>query len=127
MPARKPLVTKGTNGGTRQLADTDFLILGKLNIGPGVVVTAAPTIVLPNSSHILLNNPGGGTINVDNINGGDDGDLIVFRLAPGSGNVRIRKNNGNVFGSVNRLFNDLTDILVLLGNGTAWGEVSWQG
>lgn len=128
MTAVKPLVTAGTNGRTRQLdSSTDYLVLGKLNIGPGVVVNAATTIVIPNSSHILLNNPGGGAINVDFINGANDGDVIILRLAPGSGNVRVRKGNGNVFGGSNRLFNDPTDILTLLSNGTAWGEVAWQG
>lgn len=121
---RKPLVQAGR---VEQLPDSDYLNIGKLNIGPGVVVTAATTITIPNSSHILLNNPGGGTVNVDTINGGDPGDILLIRLAPGSGDVRVRKGPGNVFGAANRLLNSQTDILTLLGNGTAWGEVTWQG
>ena len=125
MARRKPLVQG--SGQVEQLPNADYLNIGKLNIGPGVVIAAAATITIPNSSHILLNNPGGGTINVDIINGGSNGDIAVFRLAPGSGNVRVRKGNGNVSGSANRLLNNPEDILTMLGTGTGWIEIAWQG
>lgn len=123
MVRRKPLVQ--VDGQVKQLPDGDFVNLGKLNIGLADTIAANNTITVSNS-HIVLYNFGS-TQNVDTINGGNDGDIIVIRLATGSSNVRVRKGNGNIYGGSNRVLRKNTDILTLVGNGSAWAELSWQG
>lgn len=124
MAVRKPLVQIA--GQVTQLPEGDSVSTGLVNIGEQVVVTAAVT-VLVEPSNVKFEHLGGGTQNVDTINGGLDGDILYVRLFPGSNNVRVRKGMGNIFGGSNRLLNSTTQLLVLLNNnGISWTEMSWS-
>jgi hypothetical protein len=126
MATRIPLVL-ALDGQLEQLPTADDIIVGKTNIGTVDIVIAANTVsVIP--SNVKFLHLGGGVQNVDTINGGVDGDILYIRLAPGSNNVRVRKNNGNVTAGPNRRLNSQSDLLVLLNDsGTSWVEISWRG
>lgn len=121
---RKALVQ--ASGQMEQIPDGDFLNIGKLNLGSPETITAANTISV-SKSYVVLKHLGGGTQNVDQINGGDIGDVIVIRRAVAGNNVRIRKDVGNITGSSNRLLNNPRDVVILLlTEFNIWLEISWN-
>ena len=126
MPRRKPLVQ--ANGQMEQLPDGDFIEVGELNLEPRETIDAAATITV-SSSFIRMRNTSGGTVNVDQINGGERGHvLIIMRRGGADDNTRFRKGPGNINGGPNRLMDSRDDILMLIKiNNTQWNEVSWQG
>lgn len=125
MAERKPLVQIG--GQVTQLPDGDSITTGVVNIGEESIVTADIAVVV-GPSNVKFEHLGGGTQNVDIIDGGEDGDILYLRLTTLSNKVRVRKGTGNIFGGSNRLFNNDVALLVLLNNnGVSWTEISWSG
>ena len=127
MATRKPLVLS-TLGQVEQLPAGDSISIGpNLNVGTQVPVTAASSIAFAASSMIFNAPFGGGATNVDEITGGNGGDLLILVKTSGARNVRIRKNQGNIRGGNNRLLNNEDDSVMLMNiGGTEWLEINWN-
>lgn len=124
MAKRKPLFQ--TAGQVEELPATDHTDLGGiLNLGPSFSVTAATTITFEKTNTIFLNP--GGTQNVDQINGGNDGDVLVLRKFAAAGAVRVRTDEGNLVLFKDRKIILGSDVLTLLNIGGTWVEISWSG
>lgn len=123
MSKRKPLVLE--DGQVEQLPFGDHTDLGGiLNVGPGFPVPANNTITFQRTNSVFTNN--GGTQNVDQINGGNDGDILILRKLSSASNVKVRRNQGNILVKQNRFFNSGTDLLVLLKVSIFWVELNWR-
>lgn len=125
MSKRKPLFQDG--GQVEQLSFPDHTDLGGiLSLGKRRLQGADNTITFKGSNMLLLNN-GGGTQNVDEITGGEDGDILILRLANNASNVRVRNGQGNIKLQQNRMLNSDTDVLMLMNvNDTTWIELNWR-
>lgn len=125
MQIRKPLVQ--TNGQMEQLPSGDAVEIGKLNLEPRETVHVASTIAI-SRSFVRLRNDTGSTVNVDQIDGGERGDVIIITRRGTGNNILIRKGTGNVEGGPDRLMVTPSDTLMLIKrNDSIWNEVSWQG
>ena len=123
---RKPLVQNG--GQLEQLPDSDFAHIGKLNLEPRQTIIVNSSTINVTSSFVRVRYNGGGTQNVDQINGGERGDVLIIHRHNNGNNIRFRKGNGNINGGPNRTMNSRDDTLMLIKiTGGQWNEVSWQG
>lgn len=125
MARRKPLVAGA--GRTQQLPSDDFIELGKLNLEPRETINAATTITV-SSSFIRVRNIGVGTQDVETINGGERGDVLVIMRTNSGDDIQFVKNTGNLRGGPDRTLTSRDNILMLIKiNNNIWNEVSFQG
>ena len=126
MARRKPLVQD--NGQIEQLPDSDFVDIRKLNLEPRQNIIVNSGTITVTSSFVRVRNNAGGTQNVDQINGGERGDILIIHRHNQGNNIRFRKGFGNINGGPNRLMNNRDDTLMLIKiTGGQWNEISWQG
>lgn len=124
MPSRKPLVFSTSQ--IEQLPSSDFVYLGKLNIGPSQLIIVTTSVISVSKSHYELNSSS--VTNVDTINGGDTNDLLYLRGTIGTSMIKVRKGRDNILGGADRKITGPFDVLVLLKiDGNNWTEVSWSG
>ena len=123
---RFPLVQD--NGQIEQLPAADFAHIGKLNLEPRQIIIVNSATINVTSSFVRVRFNGGGTQNVDQINGGERGDILIIHRANGGNNIRFRKGVGNINGGNDRTMRSRDDTLMLIKiTGGQWNEVSWQG
>jgi hypothetical protein len=67
-----------------------------------------------------------GTDDLDTINGGAEGDLLVIRPADGTHTVVVKHNTGNIWlaGGASISLDDINDHLALVYDGTKWCDIS---
>ncbi len=78
------------------------------------------------SYHTVETEGGAGTDNLDTINGGTEGDILILRAADSTHTVVVRDNIDNIQLNVAGSFSltHVEDTLMLLYNGSDWIELS---
>lgn len=119
MARRKPLVERA--GGVERLQVGDLLNFGKLNLGQVVPLNlVAGAITITGSYHSIFT---AATANLNTINGGVEGDVLVIRISTTSADVSPRDNTGNLRLAGNFTLSDPADTLVMLFDGANWIEL----
>jgi hypothetical protein len=116
----KPLVIK--SGQIEQQQAGDGL---KLNLGPAApltIVGGAVTII--GSYHEIDTEGAASSDNLDVINGGVEGDILILRAVNDGRTVVVRDNQGNCRLTSNCSLNHSHDTLTLLFNGSVWLELT---
>jgi hypothetical protein len=99
-----------------------LLNFGKLNLGPALPLTmVAGVVTITGSYHSIFT---AATANLNSINGGVEGDLLVIRPSAGSGDISARDNTGNLRLAGNFTLSDPADTMVLLFDGANWIELA---
>lgn len=93
---------------------------------PAEVIIDTGVIYVSQSYHSVETEGGAGTDNLDTINGGTEGDLLILRAADSTHTVVVRDNIGNIQLNVAGSFSltHVEDTLTLLYNGSDWLELS---
>lgn len=94
-----------------------------LSLGTPSSLVATNTILISKSFHELVY-PGGGTQNVDQINGGVDGQILVLKAHSTSNDIRLRDEVGNLLIAGNFVLNSERDTITLIRNGNSWYELA---
>lgn len=119
MTRRKPLVLRG--GYIERLQVGDLLDFGKLNLGPvSQLIVVAGAVTITGSYHSIFSPS---NVNLTDINGGTEGDVLVIRGAPIGGDISVRDGTGNLRLAGNFSLSDATDTMVMLFNGATWIEL----
>lgn len=121
---KKPLVV-GTNI-IEQLIPADRLDVGFLNIGEPVQLTLiSKQITVTGSFHSVYTNlPGSNDRQLDIINGGQTGDILILIGTDDGQDISVRDNAGNLRLAGNWTLSASVDTLVLLKLGINWIELS---
>ena len=101
--------------------------IGTLNYGsPEALTIAIGAVTVTKSYHTIATEAGAAADNLDTINGGVTGDVLIL---VGSANaatevVTVRDNIGNIQLTADMVFNNPRDTLTLLYNGSNWLETA---
>jgi hypothetical protein len=117
---RKPLVEH--DGRIERLQVGDLLNIGKLNLGPVVLLTVVASTITITGSHHYIFSPT--VANLNTINGGVEGDILILRGDVGSAIITAKDNTTNLRLAGNFAINNPTDTMVLLFDGTNWLELA---
>lgn len=100
---------------------------GMINLGPSPTLTIASGVISVTKSHHKVDTEGGaGTDNLDTINGGTDGDILILRTANVARDVVIKNGTGNLRTVGDFTLDFLEDRIMLQYDGDlmVWVEVS---
>ena len=109
--------------------DWDFLgnnltDIGKLNLGSSTVLTiAAGVITVTKSYHQVDTEGGAGTDDLDTINGGVTGDMLILRSTAGGRDVTVKDSTGNLLLEGDFTLSTTSDTITLFFDGS-WRELS---
>ena len=97
-----------------------------LNLGTGSTLTiAAGEITVVESYHRVDTQGGAGTDNLDTINGGSNGDILVLRSIDSTRDVTLRDGVDNLRLAGNFTLASVQDVITLIQReGGVWNEVS---
>lgn len=116
----KPLILRA--GQIEQQQSGDGI---KLNLGIAIpLVIVSGVIAISGSYHSVDTEGAAPTDNLDNILGGQEGDVLILKSTNDGRTVVVRDNVGNCRISGNFQMNHSTDTITLLFNGTFWLELS---
>lgn len=126
MASRHPLVV-GTSG-IQNLAAADSLTASQLfNAGADTTLTiAAGVISVVSSKHQVETEGAAASDDLDTINGGGDGDILVIRAEDSAHTVVVKHGTGNIYlaGSNDQSLTHVRDTLTLLCvSGTEWHQM----
>jgi hypothetical protein len=104
----------------------DEVVTGFFGLGTPSTVTIAAGAVTATKSYLLLETEGGAaTDDVDNINGGTDGSVLIVRAANSARTVVCKDSTGNLRLAGDCSLDDAHDTLTLLNlSGTVWEELA---
>jgi hypothetical protein len=90
------------------------------------ITIASGEITATNSFHRVDTESAASTDNLDTINGGETGQIIILKPVSGSRTIVVRDNAGNIqtAGGTNFSMNDGRDVIVLIYDGNHWLELS---
>jgi hypothetical protein len=102
----------------------------KVNLGStgGAQLTlASGAITVTASNHQLLNEGGAANDDLDTINGGTSGDILILSAASNGQDISVKNGTGNIVLSVasgDCTLGNIKDKIILIYQGSAWYEVS---
>lgn len=103
----------------------DFSISGKLNLGmPEELTISSGAVLITMSNHIIDTEADAETDDLDTINGGDIGDLLIIRAVDNSRTVVVKDGGGNLRIDGDFSLTHVQDSMMLLFIGTNWVEIS---
>lgn len=93
-----------------------------------LTIDAAGAITRTQVYHEVDTFGGAASDNLDTINGGVEGDLLIIKAANGARTVVVRHNQDNIWlsGETNISLDDADDHLMLVYDGTYWCDVGWS-
>jgi hypothetical protein len=98
---------------------------GFLNLAAGSNLTISSGAVTATTSRHLIDTQGGAaTDDLDTINGGSEGDILVISTVNASRDVTAKDSTDNLRLNGDFLMDSTQDRLVLMKSGTAWFELS---
>jgi len=97
---------------------TECLSLGT----PTTLMVVGGAVTVTKSFH-TIDAPTTGTTNLTNINGGQQGNLLVIRPADDAKTISVRDNTGNLRLAGNCNLDQLLDTMTLLYDGSVWIEL----
>jgi len=129
MSAQLPLVL-GANGPQQLQLGDNLANNAMMNTGTDVQLTINNGVItVTGSRHKIVTESLAASDNLDTINGGGEGDILVIRAEDSSRTVVVRSGQGNIRtgdnGASRTLDNDL-DTIVLQFTGTEWNEIWFQ-
>ena len=98
---------------------------GVVSLEPRAVTIASGAIQLLGSNLVVDTESAAATDNLDNLNGGEDGDLVILSSTDAARTVVVRHNapgNLRLNASANFSLDNPADRLILLRKGGLWGE-----
>lgn len=119
-------------GGANQIIDTNSFDVGtKLILTRGANLTiASGVITVTNSYHIVDTEGGAATDDLDTINGGVDGEIIVIRTASTLRDIVVKNGTGNIVlaGGADITLTNLRDKITLMYDSVAneWTELAFS-
>lgn len=123
MASRKPLVVR--SGGVETLQVSDRLNLGRLNLGPSTQLTVVSNaITVTGTVHSVFSAAPPNSVNLETINGGSNGDVIILRGTDTGATIALKDNTGNLRMSGTFSLTSADDFAVLYCDGTDWYELS---
>jgi len=126
--AEKASAMTGTEG-DRVVADKGYVDSknpSKKNLGPGTTLAlASNAITVTDSYHRIDTEGAAATDQLDTINGGSDGDLLILQATAAGRVITARHQTGNLFlQGGNNLAMDNLNIMTLIHDGGNWFEAS---
>ena len=99
---------------------------GMISVGSPTAVTVSGGIIAVTKSYHTVDTEGGAAADdLDTINGGEDGDLLVLRIVAAARKVTVKDGTGNLEITGDCVLGGLPNIIVLLNiDGTSWIEVT---
>jgi|TARA_E500000318_G_scaffold90641_1_gene88626 hypothetical protein len=99
----------------------------KQTFSQGSDITIASGEITPtNSFHRLDTESAAATDDLDTINGGEIGQIIILKPAFGSRTIVVKDNTGNIqtAGGTDFTMDDARDVIILIYDGNNWIEIS---
>jgi len=118
------------NGDNRETlrvdASRDTVNIARLNVVAGAALTiSAGVITVTHSRHAVLNEGGAATDDVDTINGGADGDILIVYQSSNTQDITWKDGTGNLRLAGDFAGTNADDVLMLVNiGGTLWRELS---
>jgi hypothetical protein len=117
-----------TGGGNSGLTatDTGMSLFGKVGFfSAGELTIATGVITVTGSRHTVDTEGDAATDNLDTINGGADGDILILSSAASARNVVLKDGSGNLNLAGDCTLDTVTDRIMLINyNGTSWNELN---
>lgn len=99
---------------------------GFFNLASGGGLTiASGAITVTHSLHFVDTQGGASSDDLDTINGGASGDILILRLVTQTRVVTVKDGTGNIRLEGDRVLNTGDDVLVLLRGASTWLEISF--
>lgn len=125
---RTNLALAGPSGGSQALvSDSGFIINGKLTFAQSDLTIAAGVVTVTRSRHRIDTEGGGAADDLDTINGGENGQLLLLSSVSAARVVTVTDNVGNIqLSGSSMVLDNPVDTLLLEFNTTAnkWLEVA---
>jgi hypothetical protein len=101
-------------------------MISRLNVGGtgSALVIAAGAITISKTMHQIDTEGGAATDNLDTINGGTVGDIIILRSTDSARDPTLRDMVGNLQLAGNFTLTSTGDMIALWYNGSSWVEIS---
>lgn len=105
---------------TSTITANSFLVVG------GATKTIASGVITATSTYTYVDTQGGaGTDDLDTINGGVIGAIIILQCVSSARNVVIKNSTGNIKVPSDRTLNNANDLWIGMYNGVSWCELSF--
>jgi len=106
------------------------LVVKKINLddqNPELTI-ASGEITITDSYHIVDTEADAATDDLDTINGGEIGDLLILRAADNSRDIVLKSGTGNLrlSGGTDKTLNSANDVIMLLRLGSAWSQIAYS-
>ena len=121
----------GTSGVTELAPEDDITWSGKqtfsgvVSYGSPVELTIASGVVTATQTyHIIDTQSDDSADDLDTINGGSDGDILILKSADGARDTTLKDGGGNLRLAGDFILAATTDRIMLISDGTNWNEIS---
>jgi len=91
---------------------------------PTELTIAAGVITVTHSYHTVDTQGDAGTDDLDTINGGVEGDILILRAENSARTVVIKNGTGNILMPADMSLDNVADIEMLIFDGTNWLEIT---
>ena len=103
----------------------DSVTAYKLSLGTvGALTIASGVITMTKAYHTVDTQSAAASDDLDTINGGSSGDLLVLRAADDARTVVVKDGTGNIQCAGDCSLDNSQDTIMLIYNGSAWIEIS---
>lgn len=121
----------GTNvlssSGTSVDALVNLHVDKKLNLGAKAEITiSSGAVTISKSYHSIDTEADAASDDLDTINGGITGDILILQTATSTRDVTVKHATGNIFCGSDRVLNNVADRIVLHCDGSNWHMVSYS-
>jgi len=112
---------------TEEITATSFISLkGLFGLPRNTQTISAGEITVSRSAHNVDTEGATATDNLDTINGGTDGDILIIRTVTASRDVTVTESGNIKLVNTTRVLDNSNDILMLMKISTFWVEVSFS-
>ena len=101
--------------------------VGAVNGGTGTSLTISSGEITVIYTYHAVDTSGGGSEDLDTVNGGTHGDILILRAVNASRTVVCKDGTGNLNLAGDFSLDNTQDLIVLLHTGGAWTELSRSG
>lgn len=102
-----------------------LLAQGKLNVGSPSLKTISAGVISVSTSFVSVNTEDGDpTDDLDTINGGNPGDILILVATDTDNSVVLKDGTGNLALNGDLTLDDTADTAVLIYHGSAWRELA---
>lgn len=97
---------------------------GFLNIGTATTLTISGGVVTATQSHHKITGEGGAADDLNTINGGTEGDILVLRSLASAIDITLKNGTGNLQIGADFVLNNVLDTITLMYAGSVWLRLS---